>query len=130
MDMLLGMVSFELLGLGIAGRDGSAEPQIWRCRLPFRIPTCRKREELTAKRGFCDVVRGSEVGAERDEAGWWNPPHDQDDSVASVLLPITWDGHLLVLGVVRPENWTNDRRLLCYWLSVQAAELNRLGLSH
>ncbi len=32
--------------------------------------------------------------------------------------------------VVRPENWTNDRRLLCYWLSVQAAELNRLGLSH
>jgi hypothetical protein len=38
--------------------------------------------------------------------------------------------HLEVGYVVRPENWTNDRRLLCYWLSVQAAELNRLGLSH
>ena len=32
--------------------------------------------------------------------------------------------------VMRPENWTTDRRLLCNWLSVQATELNRLDLSH
>jgi hypothetical protein len=34
------------------------------------------------------------------------------------------------LGVMRPENWTNDWWVLFNWYSVQTTELNRLDLSH